>query len=407
MAEQSLLQRRVSLPLLVFYGVGTILGAGIYVLVGKVAGAAGMYAPFAFLVATVLAAFSALSYAELAARFPKSAGEALYVAEGLRSRFLARLMGLMIAAVGIVSSATMIQGFVGYLHVFIAVPDVVIVVALVAAMAALTIWGIGQSVWVASAMTLVEIAGLLVILWVTGAHGVVTAPALHALLPPPEIATWVGIFAGGYLAFYAFIGFEDIVKIAEEVHRPRRTLPRAILWSLGVTTVLYAAVSVAAVLTVAPDRLAQSGAPLSLVYEEAGGGYPTFITLVSLVSVSNGALIQVIMVSRMLYGMSREGWLPAALGRVSPRTHTPWVATLLTATFQLFLTLALPLLTLAKTTSFITLCAFALVNLALWRIKGRPVSEPAAVSVPRWVPLLGFLASTGFVVFQLLQLLAH
>ena len=164
MTEQSLLQRRVSLPLLVFYGVGTILGAGIYVLVGKVAGAAGMYAPFAFLVATVLAAFSALSYAELAARFPKSAGEALYVAEGLRSRFLARLMGLMIAAVGIVSSATMIQGFVGYLHVFIAVPDVVIVVALVAAMAALTIWGIGQSVWVASAMTLVEIAGLLVIL---------------------------------------------------------------------------------------------------------------------------------------------------------------------------------------------------------------------------------------------------
>lgn len=395
------LKRALSLTLLTFYGLGTILGAGIYVLVGKVAGYAAFYAPVSFLVAAGLAALTGLSYAELAARYPKSAGEALYVHEGLRWRALSVLVGFLIVLTGIVSAATIANGFVGYLHVFVAVPHPLAVALLVLALGGLAAWGIRESVLAATLITLFELSGLVLILVVAAGHlaRLPTAP-WSALVPSFDVGVWQGILLGAFLAFYAYIGFEDMVNVAEEVQDPLRVLPKAIVLAISLSTVLYLGVALVAVLVLPPEELAASPAPLALVYERATGSPPTLISAIGIFAMVNGALIQIIMAARVLYGMSREGWLPAAFGRVSPRTRTPLLATGLITALVLILALALPLVTLAKATSYVILIVFALVNLSLVFIKRR-VPRPSGVRVyPLWIPLAGSLSSLGMLLFQ-------
>lgn len=310
--------RRLSLPLLVFYGIGTILGAGIYVLVGKVAGEAGFYAPFSFLLASLLAAFSAFSYAELAARFPRSAGEAIYIEEGFAIKNLSMLVGLMIVVVGIVSTATLAHGFAGYLKIFFDFPDSLIVISLVIFIGFVCAWGIKQSVIIASVMTVVEIIGLLIILYVGRDAFSLIPVKIPEMIPSYDMSIWVGIFMGSFIAFYAFIGFEDIVNVAEEAIKPRINIPLAIIISLVVTTLFYVLISVVAVLLVSPQKLASSHAPLAMIYSLTTGQSPLVITVISLISVINGALIQVIMASRVLYGMSSKHWLPEKLEKLMP-----------------------------------------------------------------------------------------
>lgn len=401
MAQPTELKRSLSLPLLTFYGLGTILGAGIYVLVGKVAIHAGPYVPVAFLVAALLTVFTALSYAELSARYPKSGGAAVYVQEGFHRPSLSMLVGFLLILTGMASAATLVNGFVGYLHVFVDLPAWLVIAVLVLAMGALAAWGIAESVLAASAITLIELGGLIFILVVTGGHFADLPARLPELIPPAELYVWEGILFGAFLAFYAFIGFEDMVNVAEETHEPARNVPRAILLALGVATVLYILVALAAVLALPAAELAQSDAPFALLYTQATGRPPTAIGIISLFAVVNGALIQIIMASRVLYGMSREGWLHAALGRVHPVRRTPLLATALVTLAVLALALWLPLVTLAKTTSFITLIAFSLINLALVRVKRRAPHVAGIPIYPAWVPLAGFLTSSGFVVFQI------
>ena len=402
MNQPTELKRGLSLWLLVFYGLGNILGAGIYVLVGKVAGSAGLFAPVAFLVASLVAAFTALSYAELVARYPLSAGEAVYVQEGLGLRALSVLVGLLIVLMGAVSAATIARGFVGYLDVLIEVPDAVAITLLVLVLAATAVWGIVESVRIAALVTLVELLGLGLVLAVAG-DSLFTVPGrLPELVPPPDPVIWQGIMFGAFLAFYAFIGFEDMVNVAEEVRNPVRNVPLAILLALGITTLLYAAVSLTAVLTVAPAQLAASDAPLATVYQQATGNKPVVLSIISLFAVVNGALIQIIMGSRILYGMSREGWLPARFGRVWRRTQTPVAATVATAATVLVLALWLPLVTLAKSTNFLVLVVFSLVNLSLLRIKWRDPRPTGLRVMPHWVPAGGIVASLGLLLFQVI-----
>lgn len=401
MAEPEVtLKRALSLGPITYYGLGTILGAGIYVLVGKVAGYAGLYAPVAFLVAGLIAAFTAFSYAELAARYPHSAGPALYVREGLGLRWLARLVGGLIVLSAVVSCATLVSGFVGYLDVFVALPHWTVMLALLAALTALAAWGIAESVRAASLITLIEIGGLLLIIAVSGASFATLPQRLPELLPPLNRETWEGIFLGAFIAFYAFLGFEDMVHVAEEVKDPQRTLPRAIVLALTLSTLLYLLVALAAVLTLPQATLARSSAPLAEMYARATGGAPVVISFISLFAVVNGALIQIIMGARVLYGMSREGWLPRHLGRVSPRTRTPLLATLAIAFAALVLALWLPLVTLAKTTSFLLLLVFALVNLSLLRVKARVPALEGVRTYPAWMPAAGLLLTLGLIAFQ-------
>jgi len=395
------LKRSLTLPLVTFYGLGTIIGAGIYVLVAKVAALAGLFAPVSFLIAALLATFTGFSYAELTARYPKSAGEAVYVQEGLRRRELSLLVGFLIIVTGVVSAATIVKGFVGYLHVFAPVPDVVAITLVVLALGGLAVWGISESVKAATFITLIEIGGLLFIVFVAGGSLATLPERLPELLPPADPLAWQGILLGAFLAFYAFIGFEDMVNVAEEVRDPTHTLPRAILLALAGASILYILVALVAVLALPPAELAETRAPLALIYERTTGEAPTLITLISLFAIINGALIQIVMGARVLYGMSREGWIPNWLGRIHVRTQTPHLATALVTGVILVLALWFPLVALAKFTSFVILVVFALINFSLIRIKRRDPSPTGVRTYPAWIPWAGFLSTTAFVLYQL------
>jgi amino acid transporter len=401
MQEDIPLKRALGLGALTYYGLGTILGAGIYVLVGKVAGYAGLYAPIAFLLAGLVAFCTAFSYAELASRYPRSAGAALYVREGLRLRWLPVLVGALVVLVAVVTCASLMRGFIGYAQVFVHLPDWLGITLTLLVLWALASWGIGESVRAASLITLVEIAGLLIILFVSAPQFATLATRLPELLPPVDADAWGGIALGTFVAFYAFLGFEDMVNVAEEVRDPARNVPRAILLALASATLLYLLVALAAVLALPPAELARSTAPLADLYVRATGRSPQLIALIGLFAVINGALIQIIMGSRVLYGMSREAWLPAWLSGVSPRTRTPLAATALLALASLALALWLPLLSLAKATSFLILIVFTLVNVSLVRVKRRAPRIADVRSYPLWLPIAGCLSTAGLICYQL------
>lgn len=396
------LKRSLPLPLITFYGLGTIIGAGIYVLIGKVAGLAGMYAPFAFALAAIIAAFTAISYAELSARYPRSAGEAAYVEEAFHRRLLSGITGWSVVLIGIVSSATLANGFVGYLQVFVHTPHWLAIATLVIALGLLAAWGISQSVWVATLTTVLELFGLLLVLVLAG-DGLTDLPhRWPELIPPLRVGAWLDIMLATFLAFYAFIGFEDMVNVAEEVKNPQRNLPLAIFIALIATTVIYVLIALVAVLAMTPEALARSDAPLVSLIEHSGHqSVVSGIGLIGLVAVTNGALIQIIMASRVVYGMARQGIAPMAFAAVNARTQTPIRATLAVALVILLLALWLPLVKLAEATSFITLIVFALINLALWRLKVRAPHPPGIVRYPLWVPITGFALCIGLLLLRI------
>ncbi len=391
------LKRTISLPFLACYGLGTILGAGIYVLVGKVAGLAGLFAPISFLLAAIIAGFTAVSYAELSARLPKSAGEAAYVYAAVKKRWVASGIGWLIIFTGVVSAATIANGFVGYLNIFVQIEPWLAMTLLIGALGLLAFWGIGESIAVVTVITLLEVFGLLLVLWV-GRHSLLTLPdRIDELIPSLSLENFSGIALGGFLAFYAYIGFEDMVNIAEEVKEPEKNLPRGIFLALGISTLLYLLVGVVAVLAIPLSDLAASDAPLALIITREAAMSPTIIGLISLFAVVNGALVQIIMASRVAYGMAMQGFAFSCLGHVNERTQTPALATAVVAIAVLIFALGFPLITLAKATSFIILLVFSFVNLSLIILKKR---EPRAdlVSYPSWVPVVGFVLCIGLLV---------
>lgn len=389
------LRRSLTLPLVVLYGLGVTIGAGIYVLLGATAGRAGVHAPVAFVFAAVVVAFSAASFAELAARFPVSAGEAAYVRGGLRSEALSLIAGCLVMLSGIVSSATISVGSTGYLREFIGLNDTTLIVFVVCVVGAIAAWGILESVLFASIFTVVEVGALLAIIGV----GFWTDPGLLDKLPRilpsfVDSTVWVGISGASLLAFFAFIGFEDIVNLAEEVKQPERTLPRAIFLTLMLATLLYVLVTAVAVLSVPLEELAASSAPLSYVFAHITGASPVVITVIAIFATLNGVIIQIIMAARVLYGMARQGSLPAVFARIHPVTRTPMIATVTVTGVVLMLALLFPLESLAEWTSRVILGIFILVNLSLFVLKLRAVAPPAGIfTVAIWVPAGGVIAS--------------
>jgi APA family basic amino acid/polyamine antiporter len=400
-ADPGTLRRSVSLPWLVLYGLGTTVGAGIYALTGVVAGRAGMYAPAAFVLAAVLAFFTALSFAELSSRFPRAGGEAVYVLEGFGWRWLASTVGLLVVLAGLISAATVSVALVGYLSALFPVSRFVVIPGVVLAIGGVATYGVRESVTAAGVMTVIEVGGLLAVIGF-GLHHFGTLPERAIEFVPASVEAWQLVGATTILCFYAFLGFEDMVNVAEEVRDVRRILPRAILLTLGITAVLYALVTTVAVLAVPPEELGASEAPLSLVFARCGGS-PETLGVVAIFALLNGALIQIIKASRVLYGLAREGVLPGALGRVHPRTRTPALATALVTALTLIFALTFPLAALAEATAVITLVTFTAANLALLLVKRRQPIATGATRVPAWVPAVGFAVSFGFVVLELVQ----
>ena len=258
-------------------------------------------------------------------------------------------------------------------------------------------------------LTLIECGGLVLVIG-AGADDLLRIPSVLPDLVPPApldmaaLAVWSGILGGAFLAFYAFIGFEDMVNVAEEVRDAPKTMPRGIMLTLAGTAVLYGLLSLVAVLVVPGEDLAASGAPLALIFDRAAGGGGEVIVIIGLLAALNGALVQIIMGSRVLYGLANAGWLPAALAAVDPHTRTPLRTTGLVCGLVLVLALWVPLVGLAEATSFVTLTVFTIVNLALWRIKRDTPAIPGVFALPRWVPAAGAAVSLGFLSLRLASL---
>jgi amino acid transporter len=395
------LRRVLGTPLLVFYGLGVIIGAGIYVLVGSVVSAAGAAAPWSFILAGVLAGLTGLSYAELAVRFPEAAGAAAYVKEAFGSDRLSQLTGLAVAAVVIVSTASIARGSVGYLQAFASWPDTAIAGGVVLLFTAVACLGVRDSVGLAAAMTIIEIGGLLLVV-AAGWPALETLPGrIGELMPAAAPAAWAGVAVGAFLASFAFIGFENLANMAEEARDPERSLPRAILVSLGLSSLLYAGVTVVAVLALPLAELVTSPAPLLSVAARVAWFSPEVFAAIAVVAVANGVLIEIVMLGRLLYGMARRGWLPAALAAVSPRQRTPVRATVIGGAIVFALTVAVPFLSLVALTSTITLLVFALVDMALWRLQKR---QPRKVGfrVPRFIPPVAAAAKVALAAAQFL-----
>lgn len=396
------LSRRLTLPLLVLYGLGVTVGAGIYVLVGTTAAHAGTYAPVAFLAAAIVVSFTGFSYAELSARFPVSAGEAAYVDAGLRSKRVALLVGLLVASVGIISSSAIMVGASAYLEELTNVDSRILTVIIAVTLGGVAILGVLESVTMAAIFTVLEIFGLLLVLGY-GLHGQPEILLqLDRLIPPFEGKVWLGIGAASLLAFFAFVGFEDLANIAEEAINPDRNMPRAIIWTLVIATGLYLTVVSVVVLTVPMDALSRSAAPLNLVFTDASPAWRGGFNLIASVATLNGVLIQMIMSSRVIYGLSKQDQLPAGLGYINPRTKTPVVATTLVAAIVLMLSLFVPIERLAELTSQVALAIFAIVNLSLIFLKRREAETQIGFQVPAFVPVAGLVTCVALFSFGLI-----
>ena len=407
MTRKVALKRTLSLPMMVLYGLGTTIGAGIYALVGEIASVAGYFAPVSFLIASLLAGFTAISFAELCSRFPRAAGAALYVKQGFASERLSTIVGLLVITAGLVSAAALVNGFVGYLHQFIGIDRAIAIVLVTLLLGSIAAWGIAESVTIASLITVIEIGGLLLVVAVSSEGLSALSTRWIELIPPADIASWGSVYLGAILSFYAFIGFEDMVDVAEEVKDVKRNLPLAILLTLGITTLMYMLLMVTAVLSLPPEELASSAAPLARLYEYHTGEKAVIISIIGMFAIINGALIQMIMASRVLYGLSSRGQLPELLGVVHHRTRTPLIATAVATGIVLVLALIGRLASLAETTSVIMLMIFSIVNLALWRIKRRD-PYPAGVKIfPMWIPITGFFVSFAFVLSEVINFLRN
>ncbi len=404
------LARRINLPLLVLYGLGTILGAGIYVLVGKVAAEAGLLAPLSFIFAAFVAWLTALSYSRLVVLFPKSAGEAVYVEHGFRQHWLTLSVGLLIMLTGIVSAATLVNGFMGYFVLLFSVNEQLAMVVVVIVLSGLAIWGIAESLLVAALITVIEIVGLLIVLFFCGDALLRLPEHFDEVFIPSSAVQVAGVLSGAFLAFYAFIGFEDMVNVVEEVKDPQRNMPRAILWVVILSTTLYVLIALVATLSLPLKELAQSQAPLADILTSRNAQAAKVVSIISIFAIVNGVLIQMIMASRVCYGMSKRYGGPSWLHQVSALTKTPVIATVLVSVAILLFALYFPLVLLAKFTSFCIFIIFALVNLSLWRIQRKTAliegvadSHSDGESLSTY-PLLSAFLCIGMLLFQLYTL---
>lgn len=396
MEQQNQLLRSLSLVEISFYGIGTILGAGIYVLLGKVVNESGMATPSAFFISALIVSFSAYSYAQMSRRFPSSAGEAIYIMEGLNSRHLSALAGYTISLGGIVSAATIARGFTGYFAFFAALPSWAIIITLVTTLTAIAAWGVKQSVTMAIITTLIGITGLLLVLVVSGDELTGRDIPWRQFIPSFD-QSLIPVMSGAFLAFFAFIGFEDMVNMAEEVKKPERNLPLGIAIALVVSTLLYGAVTIVAIVTLSLPELASSDAPLALMIERNSDIPAELMAAISILAIINGALIQIIMVSRVLYGMAGKRLAPQILRSVHPVTRTPLKATLLTGIIVASFALWLPITILAKTTTSLILIVFTLVNLSLLVLNYR---EKNTGAIGKLIPAIGAFLCVSFLAFQ-------
>jgi APA family basic amino acid/polyamine antiporter len=353
------LKRTLGLFTLTMYGIGIILGAGVYAIIGEASGEAGNSVWLSFLVASLVSMLTGLSYMELISMFPRSAAEYVYVKHSLGNRLGAFAVGWIEIIADIVAASTVAIGFAGYFVGLFGGSLVFVAMALIATLSAINFWGIAESTKLNVAFSLIEVSGLLIVIAAAIPHiGTVN------LMEMPTGIT--GVLSASALIFFAFIGFEDIANITEETKQPEKTAPKALFFSVIATTIIYVLVGISAVSLIGHEQLATSTAPLALAISETlGSNAFTLMSIIALFATANTVLVLLIVGSRQIYGMSSDGSLPKMLSKIHKGRRTPWIAVL----FVMFCTMLFALLEniriVASIADFSTFVVYIFVNASL------------------------------------------
>ncbi len=396
--ERGNLKRAVTPTMLLLFVVGDMVGGGIYALVGEVGGRVGGALWTGFALALFLALFTAGSYAELVTKYPKAGGAALYVHRAFGRQFITFLLGFAVMMSSITSAATLSRAFGGdYLSEFVDLPVILVGLAIVVLIALINFRGIGESVKFNVACTIIELLGLLLVIaigvaFLGGGDG---DPGRAFEFKENSDSVPFLVLAGASLAFYALIGFEDSVNIAEETQEPRRAYPRAIFGGLLIGGIVYVSVAIVASMAVPTGKLAESDGPLLEVVQLGPLAVDTkLFAAIALFALANTILINLITASRLLYGMAEERVIPAAFRRVHPGRRTPVVAIVFSTAVAMILIATGDLETLADTTVTLLLIAFIGVNAAVLGSR-RDRVEHDHFHVPSAIPVIGLLVCIG------------
>jgi APA family basic amino acid/polyamine antiporter len=391
--QQSSLKRVIGRRMLLLFILGDILGSGIYVLVGKVGGHVGGMLWLPFLLAFILAVLTAAAYAELAGKYPQAAGAALYINKAFGIPFVTFIVAFGVMMSGVTSAGVAAQAFGGrYLAEFVSLPVIAGALIFLALVTLVNFVGISESVKVNVALTVIEASGLLVIVAI-GIYALLTGEGepRRALEFNPREGAFLGLLQGTALAFYALLGFEDSVNLAEEAKDPARDYPYALFGGVIVAALIYMAVAFTATMLVDTETLTKSSGPLLEVVKVAGLAFPPkLFALIALFAVDNTALMNMIMASRLVYGMARQRVVPSLFGRVHSTRGTPWVAILFTTAIAAVLVATGDIGGLAETTVLLLLCVFALVNISVLLLR-RDRVDHEHFRAPTWMPVLGAL----------------
>ena len=346
---------------LTMYGVGLILGAGIYVLIGEAAGFAGNSVWIAFALGSIVALFAGFSYAELSSIFPKAAAEYIFIKNAFKNNFFAFVIGWLTAITSIITAATVALGFGGYFAEFVNIPIIMSAIGLLLVLSIVNFVGIRESAWTNTIFTVIEAVGLILII-VIGFTFANPEPVNYTESP----SGFPGIAIAFVLIFFAFIGFEDMANVAEEVKKPKKTLPRAIILSVIISGILYILVSLAVVRVVNWEELATSAAPIALVAERGlGSEAHILLSAIALFAITNTVLITLVAGSRIFYGMAKERVFPPILEKIHFKTKTPWIAIIVIMVTAMAFTLIGDIVIVANITVFAIVITFAAVNLAV------------------------------------------
>lgn len=406
-SEQPELKRVMGRKLLLLFIVGDVLGTGVYALTGKVAAEVGGAAWLPFLVAFTVAIITAFSYLELVTKYPHAAGAALYVHKAFGIHFFTFIVTFAVMSSGITSASTASRAFASNLAVVFGIDASNTLIMLLALgfmvlVMALNFRGASESVKANVVLTLVELSGLVVVILVgfyAIAHGNADWSRVVAFETPADKNVFLAVTTATSLAFFAMVGFEDSVNMAEEIKDPVRIFPKMMLTGLSVTAVIYVLVSICAVAVVPVGELAASDTPLTVVVKRGAPGIPmgTLLPIISMFAVANTALINMMMASRLLYGMSKQAVLPPFLSRVHRTTRTPYAAIFFTTglAFALIIYVSYAsenaVVVLGGTTALLLLAVFAVVNVAVLVLRRDPVTHDHFVAKTS-LPVIGAIA---------------
>lgn len=391
---QTALRRAVTGPMLFLFILGDVLGAGVYALAGSIAGEVGGAIWVPLLIALFFAMLTAGSYAELVTKYPHAGAASVFAEKAFKSPLVSFLVGFCMLAAAVTSAAGLSLAFAGdYLAAFIKVSPHVAALVFLLAIALLNARGIKESLGANLVMTVIELSGLLLVIVAAAWYFRTGEADLGRTLEfKPGVSPVLAVLGAALLAFYSFVGFETSANLAEEIRDVRKVYPRALFAALLTAGVTYMAVGVAASAVLSTEELVSTSAPLLQVVRASGLNIPPQVfAFIALVAVANGALLTMIMASRLTYGMANLGLLPGALGSVLSKRRTPWVAILATTAVAVALTLTGTLATLAETVVLLLLFVFLSTNVAVLVLR-RDLVAQTHFRVPTWVPVLAVLS---------------